>query len=449
MNDQPQDPMLGRRSLLKSAGVAAAAMSLPASAHAMRRLAAAPTSAPASAPVGAAPHTLLYINLRGGADGLSFVAPGSDITNGPSGNRPTLKLTNPIAANGQVKGPGYWEVNRAFDKLMTGSASAWADKHLAFIPAAGLLERNRSHFVAMDWMEYGVPPGQTVQNSGYTDGFIARALNSSSIMPVPTLRGLVMQQLNTTSFREAPISLAIGNVQDFNFPGGTPMRDAVDDMHMATGITPLSNASAVAMSTIDYLAPGNGVDFSAPTGMYPANGFGVQVKRAAALLLGTNPAPEVIEVDLGGWDTHAAQGPNGGDMYDLMETLSMTLAAFYGDMKAANKLNDVSVIVVTEFGRRVAENSSAGTDHGWGSCMIAMGGNVNGGVVYDKDWESAGPGGTGGRLPDVTDDGDVAVLVDHRNVFVECFRKRMGLTPGGEQAIYGSSYGHVDRGIFS
>lgn len=447
MNDQPKNPKLGRRSLLKGAGVAAAAMSLPASAHAMRRLASAPAKAPAGA--GAAPHTLLYINLRGGADGLSFVAPGSDITGGATGLRPTQKLVNPIPVKGQIKPGGYWEVNRAFEKLMVSPGSAWDDGNLAFIPAAGLLSRNRSHFVAMDWMEYGVPPGQTVQSWNMTNGFIARHLNSSSIMPQPTLRGLVMQQLNTTSFREAPISLAIGNVQDFNFPGGTPMRDAVDDMHIATGITPLSNASAVAMSTIDYLAPGMGVDFSAPTGVYSANGFGTQLRRAAALLLGTNPAPEVIEVDLGGWDTHAAQGANGGDMYDLMSTLSLSLAAFYSDMKLANKLNDVSVIVVTEFGRRIAENSSFGTDHGWGSCMIAMGGNVNGGVVYDKDWDAAGPGGSGGTLSDVTDDGDVAALVDHRNVFVECFQKRLGLAPGGAQAIYGSSYSHTDRGIFS
>ncbi len=446
MKNHDNNPMLGRRRLLQSAGIAAAAMSMPTSAHAMRRLSAAPKSAKKGP--AAPPHTLLYVNLRGGADGLSFIAPGADIT---TALRPTLKLSNPIAIDGLVKGSGYWEANTALGTLINGVGSAWNDGNLAFIPAAGLLERNRSHFVAMDWMEYGVPPLQSVQTSGLTDGFMARHLGASSILPAPTLRGLVLQQLNTTSFRQAPISLAIGNVQDFDFPGGSLMRDAVDDMHMQPGVVgPLSNASEIAFRTIDYLAPGNGVDFNAPTAAYPSGRVGTQARNAAALVLGSTPAPEVIELDLGNWDTHALQGANpGGPMFDLIKELSDALAAFYEDVKGAGKLNDVSVIVVTEFGRRIEENSSFGTDHGYGSCMLAMGGNVNGGLVYDADWDAAGVGMTGGTLSDVTNDGDVDVLTDHRDVFVECFRKRLGLPPNGEQIIYGSGYTLNDRGIFS
>ncbi len=124
---------------------------------------------------------------------------------------------------------------------------------------------------------------------------------------------------------------------------------------------------------------------------------------------------EVSAIDLGGWDTHFAQGGSTGQMAGLLADLSAGLAAFHADLAA--HLGHVTVVAMSEFGRRAAENGSLGTDHGHGSMMMVLGGNVQGGKVHGN-W----PGLRDGQL---IGPGDLAVTTDYRDVLGEICLKRL------------------------
>ena len=115
---------------------------------------------------------------------------------------------------------------------------------------------------------------------------------------------------------------------------------------------------------------------------YPKGNFGTALMQVAQLIK-AEVGLEIAAVDLGGWDTHVRQGALEGDMPDLLAELSQGLAALYKDLGEAMK--KVTIVTMSEFGRRVAENGGGGTDHGHGNVMFVMGGGVNGGKVYG-DW---------------------------------------------------------------
>ena len=124
---------------------------------------------------------------------------------------------------------------------------------------------------------------------------------------------------------------------------------------------------------------------------------------------------EVSAIDLGGWDTHFTQGSMTGLMPNLMKDLAEGLAAFHADM--ADHMNKLTIVTMSEFGRRAYENGSLGTDHGHGSMMMVLGGNVDGGKVHGQ-W----PGLNEGQL---MGPGDLAVTTDYRDVLSEVLSKRL------------------------
>jgi uncharacterized protein (DUF1501 family) len=124
---------------------------------------------------------------------------------------------------------------------------------------------------------------------------------------------------------------------------------------------------------------------------------------------------EVAAIDLGGWDTHFAQGSSEGIMANLASELAQGLAALHSDLHYY--MRNLTVVVMTEFGRRAHENGSLGTDHGHGSLMMLLGGHVNGGQVY-------------GRWPGLADEqlfgpGDLAITTDYRDILAEICLKRL------------------------
>jgi uncharacterized protein (DUF1501 family) len=134
------------------------------------------------------------------------------------------------------------------------------------------------------------------------------------------------------------------------------------------------------------------------------------------LLIEAGIGLEVAAIDLDGWDTHFAQGVSQGLMADLVRELGQSLAAFYQHLLV--EISEVTLVVMTEFGRRASENGSLGTDHGHGGVMMVLGGNVQGGRVY-----GAWPGLAADQL---VGPGDLAVTTDYRDVLGEICAKRLG-----------------------
>jgi uncharacterized protein (DUF1501 family) len=146
---------------------------------------------------------------------------------------------------------------------------------------------------------------------------------------------------------------------------------------------------------------------------YPGSDLGNVLKNTAQLIRSQIGA-RVITIDQGSWDMHVGLGsPSWGDMQSNADDLARSLAAFLTDLGALS--SQVTVVTVSEFGRRVAENGAGGLDHGYGNCMLLLGGGVNGGDVHGQ-W----PGLGAGKLVD----GDLRVTRDYRSVFAEIVRSR-------------------------
>jgi uncharacterized protein (DUF1501 family) len=214
--------------------------------------------------------------------------------------------------------------------------------------------------------------------------------------------------------------LPIADFANFAFPGNPATVVArvqkLTSMYAATpapvGPAALNTFDAIdLMATIDFAgyAPSNGAQ-------YPNTQLGSRLREIAALIK-ADIGVETINVDFHSWDLHAQLGPLDGNMAIMLDELSRSLEAFYLDMGSG--IDGVSLVCLSEFGRRVEENSSLGLDHGHGAVMILMGGHMQGGQVF-ADWP--------GLAPAQLDQGDLAVTIDYRDILGEILTRRLGAT---------------------
>jgi uncharacterized protein (DUF1501 family) len=239
------------------------------------------------------------------------------------------------------------------------------------------------------------------------------------------------------SLRGAPRTLPIRDFENFGFPGRVSTaveRQAAIAQAYSYRPAPLGTA---ALDTIAAFGLG-GVDFAgyvpANGALYPATDLGRRMKAIAALIK-ADIGVEAFNVDIEGWDLHANIGVGTGAMSRLLADLSRSVEAFYLDMAAY--LDEYVLLGITEFGRHMRENASAGFDHGHGSCLFVMGGNVNGGEVW-ADWP--------GLQADDLDNGDLAITLDYRDVVAEILTKRMGIA---DLSVILPTHTFVDHGFLS
>ena len=307
---------------------------------------------------------------------------------------------------------------------------------LSIVHACGSHDPTRSHFTAMHFME----TGQT-DRTLFT-GWLGRHLQATPPKADDAfLRAIGIGVGLQRTLAGAPQAVPVNDLSDFDFGGREASRAdrriAVEAMYAeASGAMQLAVDNT--FRTIELL---EGLDIdnyvSAGERPYPEDEFGVSLQSTAALIK-AEVGLEAVAIDLGGWDTHDFQGTNeGGRLYGLAGGLAGALAAFWSDLDASN-MRRVTVAVMTEFGRNVAENGSQGTDHGHGSLMLVLGGSTNGGQVH-TDW----PGLAHEQLYEGQ---DLAVTIDYRDVLAEILTKRLGSANAAE--VFGDpTYTPVDRGI--
>ncbi|MAB78656.1 MAG: hypothetical protein CMJ89_04810 [Planctomycetes bacterium] len=353
----------------------------------------------------------VQIFLRGGMDGLTTVVPYGEVD--LYNARPTLAVPPPGQTNAAVDLDGFFGLAPSAAPLMT----PYQNGHLAFVHAAGSPDPTRSHFDAFAHMEFGgpnLPPG-TVQ-----DGWLSRYLDQVAGPDTGVLRGIGAGDLLPLTLAGAPKTLPIADFANFAFPGNPATVVArvqkLTSMYAATpapvGPAALNTFDAIdLMATIDFAgyAPSNGAQ-------YPNTQLGSRLREIAALIK-ADIGVETINVDFHSWDLHAQLGPLDGNMAIMLDELSRSLEAFYLDMGSG--IDGVSLVCLSEFGRRVEENSSLGLDHGHGAVMILMGGHIQGGQVF-ADWP--------GLAPAQLDQGDLAVTIDYRDILGEILTRRLGAT---------------------
>jgi uncharacterized protein (DUF1501 family) len=370
------------------------------------------------APKNTAPRgdTLVVVFLRGAADVLNMVVPHGD--DAYYTLRPTLGISRPDDVKIKkeeraVDLDGFF----GFHPNMHPLLEAWQSEKLAIIHACGAPDESRSHFKAMELMERGVD-----DERGPASGWIGRHLATLNTGNSSPLRAVGMGTRPQRSLSgPVPVS-ALRSILDFHFGGDQralqQMRTALNYVYKGDGL------GQDTLSTIDMLQKLDPIQYTSPTA-FPDTEFGLALKQTA-MLIKAQVGLEVSAIDLGGWDTHFAQGSTRGLMSNLMKELAEGLHAFHADM--TDHMSKITVITMSEFGRRAYENGSLGTDHGHGSMMMIIGGNVVGGKVHGI-W----PGLQEGQL---VGPGDLAVTTDYRDVLSEILVKRLN-NPGLDNVFPG------------
>jgi len=360
-----------------------------------------------AAPAATTRPVLIQVFLRQGMDGLTTVVPYADTH--LYSLRPTLAIRPPGTPNGALDLDGFFGLAPSAAPLLT----PYHDGRLVIVHAVGSNDTTRSHFEAFEMMEFGdpsLPPGTV------SSGWAARYLFETASSATGDLRGIAIGRL-PLSLNQAPRTVPIGGFY-FKFPGRVETSITRQNAILSAYTARQPIIAAPAIDTIGSFGLG-GIDFSQYVpengAQYPTSGFGTNMKQMAALLK-QDVGVEVISLDYEGWDLHANFGPLGGAMAFLLRDLTLSLEAFYLDM--LGRPDSYMLVCMTEFGRHVRENGSAGLDHGHGSAMLVMG-NVNGGQVI-ADWPGLGPGSL--------DQGDLAITIDYRDVLGEVLLRRLGVT---------------------
>lgn len=378
--------------------------------------------------------TIIVVYLRGGCDGLSMIPPisGNDRAFYEAA-RPTLRI--PVSGNGaafalanSASANATWGLHPRAGRLNT----LYQAGKLAVVIGTGMPHPvTRSHFDAQQTMEYGTP-GST----GIGSGWLTRHLASAGLPANVTIPAVSAGSLTANSLLASTESVTMGSGGDFKLdwsawqwnhssrtPNGVPGQvERVAELWAGN-----SALEAAGRQTLDALSIVRPMDFGAYApangAVYPGGSFGNQLKMIAQLLK-ADLGLRAVAIDLGGWDTHNGQGvpTSSWDPYgNTVETLSEGLGAFYQDLAgtgANNYAQRTSILVMSEFGRRLRMNGSGGTDHGYGNMMMVLGGSVNGGQVYGRQ-AFAGLAGE-----ELFEGEDVRVTTDFRRVLSEALIRR-------------------------
>jgi uncharacterized protein (DUF1501 family) len=362
------------------------------------------TRAAYAATASTAQNTVITVFLRGAADGLRILAPNSSAlgldylhaVRGP------LVLGN--AQLSPLAGVSGWAVHKAMQPLVDG---LWSSGEMAFVPAVSALGVSRSHFDAQQVLEKG---GSTSYRTGWMDRVLQQ------IGPGTTFRAVGQGSCAPVSFAGDQSKIVFDSLTNFTFPGGDRIgvaaQQAVSSLYRGmTGTLGEDVPTTVAaLATAARVRTSAGVQNGA---VYPAGDFSQALKDVADSLR-AEVGLQVAALEVGGWDTHANEVP---DLDKLLTSAAQSLAAFMTDLGPVRR-SRVTVIVMTEFGRRVAMNDSAGADHGHGGLIWLLGGGVVGGKVHGK-WT---------RLSATTlDNGDVPGVNNMFDVLGEVVQKRLGV----------------------
>lgn len=347
---------------------------------------------------GIADHTLVVLVLAGGLDGISALVPAGDADYGRQRNATRLDPASVLAIDSTF----------GLHPALAPIHALFSDGLAAAIPAVGSTTATRSHFSELATMAAGA---SAAASDG--TGWLTRHLLTAAGGAAPVLAG--------ASVGTSPALELRGHAGAFNFPdlANVGLQSwTVSDRELAERSLAAAYAAAdpqlatPAATAFEALARLHSVDLSIPTST-TAGLWERQLSQIGALIR-AEIGMQAAVVSMSGWDTHQSQGSTDGRLATLLDRLARAIAGFVDQM--ADRLSQLTVVVVSEFGRRVHENGSGGTDHGRGGLALVLGGGLVGGV------HGAWPG----LAPDVLDEGDLPVATDLRSVLAEVVRGRLG-----------------------
>ena len=346
---------------------------------------------------------LIAIFQRGAADGVSMVVPFQDKHYYAA--RPLIAIPEPKRNDRQsaIDLDGFFGFHPALRPLKP----IYDAGDLAVVHAVGSPDNTRSHFDAQDYMESGSPGNKAV-----ADGWLNRYLQGNKTDHASAFRAVAFKPNLPRTLIGPAEALAMTRISDFSvrsLPSHGEMAQSLEALYAHDSSDPLSRAGRGTFEAIRSLQKANPAQYGPRNGAeYPNSSFGRALEQIAQLIK-SDMGLEIAFTDIGGWDTHSNQGSSRGQLANRLQELGRGLSALYRDL--GDRMRNVVVLTMTEFGRTIRQNGSAGTDHGHASCLFVLGGPVKGGKVYGE-WP--------GLAPEQLYEGrDLALTTDFRDVFLE------------------------------
>ncbi len=363
---------------------------------------------------------LVAIFQRGAVDGLNMVVPFAE--KDYYAMRPTIAIPEPRSASpSDVQSALDLDGFFALHPSLASLKPLFDARHLAVVHAVGSPDNTRSHFDAQDYMESATPGVKSAQ-----DGWLNRYLQTNPEAEASPFRAIaVAPRMPRTLEGPAPV-LVVDDLRNFRLRGIVPVGP-----EMARAVTPATGFETMYASTSDSIFGSAAQEmFEAMTTLerigvenyqpehgaeYPRGPLGRSLQQVAELIK-SGVGLEVAFAEAVGWDHHVNEGGVEGQLATNLKQFGDALAAFHQDM--GDRMENVVVLTMSEFGRTARENGNCGTDHGHANAMFVMGGPVKGGKVFGK-WP--------GLKPDQLNEGrDLALTTDFRDVFAEVVVRHLG-----------------------
>ncbi len=370
-------------------------------------------------------HTLINVFLRGGADTLNLWVPYAD--DRYYRLRPSLAIKAP---SGSKESAIKLTDRYALHPAMAPLEAAFKEGRLGAVQSVGLDNDTGSHFDCQDQMEHGDSMAGTPAGGGWLGRFLRLRSQGASLSP---LSAVAIGTALPESLRGAPAVSVLEKVEEMaiKVPGGktAAATNALSQLYGAD-VTLLGERGSETIDLFNRVSSLQGKKTSPEHGVaYPKDRFGEGLREIARLIK-SGLGLEVACIDLNGWDTHFFQGNSTGTQAERIQSLAEGLAALDLDLKSHR--SQYTVMISTEFGRRVYENASLGTDHGRGFTLMALGDRVKGGRVLgswpiqaddDVNVNTPGPGG-------------LQMETDFRHVFLEVLRGSLGLNSSDASKLF-------------
>ena len=354
---------------------------------------------------------LVAVFQRGAVDGLNMVVPFGE--RAYYSNRPSIAIPRPGAQGGALDLDGFFGLHPRMGSLVP----YFKDGSLAIVHASGSPDDTRSHFDAQDYMESGTP-GLKSTRDGWMNRYLHAKDHAERSSP---FRAVALTQGLPRSLQGTAPALAIGQLGQFGIRAGQDndiMMSGFEAQYSQAADSVLGTTGKEAFDAVKMMKEANPAGYTPANGAeYPRAGFG-DAMRQIAQIIKADLGLEVAFAELGNWDHHANEGSSTGQIANRLDEFAGGISAFARDL--GDRMQDVMLITMSEFGRTVRENGNRGTDHGHGNAMLILGGNVKGGKVYGK-W----PGLDRDQLYQGR---DLAITTDFRNVFAEALQGHLGAT---------------------
>ena len=355
---------------------------------------------------------LICLFQRGAADALNIVVPhgeGAYYAMRPSINIPQPSRRTPDAA---IDLDGFFGLHPALAPLKP----LYDRGLLAPVHAVGSPSTTRSHFDAQDYMETGTP-----DIKGTTDGWLNRYLAVKGTCDECNLAKTPFRAVSLTPqtprILEGPsATVAMNSLDEFSVRATGNSAERLEALYRTGSADLVHGTGAEMFDAVKMLRSANPRKYLPQNGAeYPRSQFGQRLLQIAQLIK-ANVGLEIAFADVGGWDTHVNQGSSTGQLAQRLDDFSRSIAALVADL--GDRMDDVVIMTMSEFGRMARENGNRGTDHGHAGALFVIGGHVKGGKVHGK-WP-------GLEQEQLYEGRDLALTTDFRSVFAEVVSDHLG-----------------------